>query len=314
MSDTNDQENVLFRMLAVLRGFVEMHDVLDGLEEGQQHRTVEPGDTLVAPTVVSVLRHSAILRLLNCSATFRYLYLGTVVLLVLSVVSNSLAYACSQHGTGADNVSWLATGSRGGVETGLLTLETSLVAPTTPTNCTAGVGLGSLDNLAPAGLEVTAMSIVVVDGTTGGTVPLGAFSFSPNSITTSDLNAGSGASSPPNTNPLFEGSSWFGFSSPVDPFTVPPLGPDEFTAFQFTVEVPTASLPVRLDAQFAGGEGQADGTPIFEGDHPVQYFTAADSSILFTAQVPEPTTWTLLSICMMSCLKRRRIPVRSVQR
>ena len=170
---------------------------------------------------------------------------------------------------------------------------------------TAGVGLGSLDNLAPGGLNVTGMSIVVLNNATGNRVPLPEFSFLPNSITTTSLLAGSGSSDPPNTNPLFDGSTWFGFSSDVAPFTSPVLGPDEILAFQFDVQLPLLQLPLGLESQYAGGEGQADGTPIFVGAHPVQYFTTTDPSVLFTAPVPEPSSLAMVCVIGLILLNRR---------
>jgi hypothetical protein len=123
----------------------------------------------------------------------------------------------------------------------------------------------------------------VVDPNTGGRTPLQAFSFEPNSNTSNGLAMGSGSSSPPDSNPLFGGSAWFGFASRVEPFVPPMLGPDQFLAFQFTVEVDESLLPLSLAAQFAGGEGMGDGAPDFGGAHPVRYFTAANQSVSFTA-------------------------------
>ncbi len=129
------------------------------------------------------------------------------------------------------------------------------------------------------------MAIVII-AADGSRTPLAAFSFVANGITSGSLTAGSGSSSVPNTNPLFGGSSWFGFSSAVDPFLPPVLEPGEFTAFQFTLEVAQALVPLALEAQFAGGEGAPDGTPIFTGAHPAQYFTAANRSVVLIASLP----------------------------
>jgi hypothetical protein len=221
---------------------------------------------------------------------------GLAIVVITGGVFGSLARACSQHGTGAGTIDWLATSNSGGMVQGLLSLDTTLVAPTSPTTCTAGVGLGSLVNPLPAGFNVTGMEIVVMNTTNGNHTPLASFSFVPNSTTSSSLTAGSGSSSVPGTNPLFDGSDWFGFSSAVDPFVPPVLQPDEVTAFLFTVEVAQPLVPLSLDVQFAGGEGQADGTPIFGGTHPVQYFTAANPLVEFTEPVPEPSTGVLAAI------------------
>jgi len=142
-----------------------------------------------------------------------------------------------------------------------------------------------------------------MNAATGGHTPLSAFSFEPNSNTTSSLAAGSGSSAVPNTNPLFAGSTWWGFAAAVDPFVLPVLGPDEFTAFLFAVEVPESLLPLARDVQFAGGEGLTDGTPIFTGDHPAQYFTAANPSVEF---VPEPNSLVLALLAAAAVVVARR--------
>jgi hypothetical protein len=77
--------------------------------------------------------------------------LGTVII-ILCGFSVSLSEACSRHGTNAGNGLWLPTNSSGGMVHGLLSLDTSLVAPTAPTTCTAGVGLGSLATVSIIGL------------------------------------------------------------------------------------------------------------------------------------------------------------------
>ena len=186
--------------------------------------------------------------------------LGIVV--ILWGVLAGWAQACSSHASSAAAVDWLPLSAAGGVVSGLVTLESSLVAPTSATTCTAGIGLGSLAAPLPAGVDVTGLAIIVLDTSDGSRTPLAEFSFAADRVTSAALAAGSGSSSVPGTNPLFDGSTWFGFSSPVESFVAPALGPGEMTAFQFLVEAPEALLPVDLDVQFAGGEGFSDGTPI----------------------------------------------------
>jgi hypothetical protein len=219
----------------------------------------------------------------------------------------SLAEACSIHGSTAAEAAWVAASGSGGVVQGSLTLESTLIVPTSSTVCIAGIGLGSLDEPAPSGLNVTGLAIVVVDPTDGSRTPLAAFSFAPDAATSAALAAGSGSSSVPNTNPLFPGAAWFGFSSLVDPFPQPLLGPGEYTAFEFAVELPASLLPLALAAQFAGGEGRADGTPIFDGDHPAQYFAAANPIVAF---VPEPGAH-LIAVFAALCVSF--VPRREIQ-
>lgn len=223
------------------------------------------------------------------------------LVLTLQFVFGSLAQACSTHGTEvAANIDYFVTGINGVME-GTLRMGSSLVAPTSTTVCAAGVGLGTVDTPLPSGVDVTGLSIVVVHAD-GSRTPLAPFSFVPNPTTTDSLAAGSGSSSVPETNPLFAGSTWFGFSSNVDPFTLPALGPGEFTAMEFTVEVPGALVPLVLDAQFAGGQAFADGTPIFSGDHPARYFTAENRT---AALVPEPTSLLLLAAAAVGLIPGR---------
>ena len=86
---------------------------------------------------------------------------------------------------------------------------------------------------------------------------------------------------------------------------LPQLGADDSVAFQFAVELPAALLPLTLEAQFAGGEGQNDGTPIFAGGHPVQYFTANDPTVSFP--VPEPSGFGLAGIASLVLFAHRRL-------
>jgi hypothetical protein len=227
---------------------------------------------------------------------------------IVGSVFGSTCQACSTHGlTTAATLDWQPTGAIAGNIEGILTLGSSLVAPTSTTTCAAGAGLGTSANPLPAGLDVTGLEIVVVHPD-GSHTPLSAFSFAPNSVTTAALAAGAGSSGPPGTNPLFAGSTWFGFSSLVGPFTLPTLGPGEYTAMAFTVEVAEALVPLVLDAQFAGGEALSNGTPIFNGDHPAQYFTAADPSV---AIVPEPRMLILLALaasCVSICRRQFSSP------
>jgi hypothetical protein len=99
------------------------------------------------------------------------------------------------------------------------------------------------------------------------------------------LEVGSGPGGAPDGQPLFEGSTWFGFAAAVDPFVLPPLGADEILVLAFDLDLPASGLPLSIEAQFAAGEGSSDGTPLFFGEHPTRYFGVDDPVLLF---VPEP--------------------------
>jgi hypothetical protein len=230
---------------------------------------------------------------------------ANVLVRVLAVLCTcgSVAQACSTHGViAAADIENLVAGTSGGNVESTLRIGSTLVAPTSSTVCAAGVGLGTTAQPLPPGINVTGLAIVVVHDD-GSSTPLSAFSFTPNPVTTDALAAGSGSSSVPGTNPLFAGATWFGFSSLVDPFSVPPLGTGEFTAMEFDVEVLRSLVPLTVDAQFAGGEALTSGTPIFSGDHPAQYFTADDPTVVF---VPEPASLWLLVAGVAGCVGGRR--------
>jgi hypothetical protein len=174
------------------------------------------------------------------------------------------------------------SGKAAGVVHGSLSIASTLVPPTSSTICTAGIGLGSSNSPLPAGIEIVAAAIVVVHAN-GSRTPLAAFSFEPNSVTSAALARGSGSVGTAGTNPLFAGSTWFGFSSFVNPFVLPTLQPGEFTAMEFAFEAAEALLPLTLQAQFSAGEGQTSGAPNFGGDHPAQYFTTTNPFVTLIA-------------------------------
>lgn len=226
------------------------------------------------------------------------IYRATMVFVFSTI--GSQAFPCSQHGTNAGNGLWLPTSEVGGLVQGVILLQSTLVPPTSPTTCVAGIGLGSTGNLAPSGLDVTGLEFVVVNSADGSRAALSAFSFSVNPATTNGLTAGSGSSTVPGTNPLFAGSTWFGFSADVSPFSAPILAAGEFLALQFSLEVDDTLLPLTLDAQFGAGPGQSNGTPIFDGAHPVQYYAATDPQLELIAPIPEPTALALAAIGVLS--------------
>jgi hypothetical protein len=209
--------------------------------------------------------------------------------LLIAFVSGALlaprAHACSTHGlVQAATLDAMYGGEASGVVHGSLSIASSLVPPTSSTTCTAGIGLGSSNSPLPAGLEIVAAAIVVVHAN-GSRTPLSAFSFAPNAVTSAALARGSGSVGAAGTNPLFAGSTWFGFSSFVNPFVLPTLRPGEFTAMEFAFEAAEALLPLTLQAQFSAGEGLASGAPNFSGDHPAQYFTATNPFVTLIASL-----------------------------
>jgi hypothetical protein len=210
-------------------------------------------------------------------------YSSLTIVIVSGMVLAPRAQACSTHGlVQAATLDAMYGGEAGGVVHGSLSIASTLVPPTTSTVCTVGIGLGSSVSPLPAGIEIVAAAIVVVH-LNGSRTRLSAFSFEPNSVTSAALARGSGTVGAAGTNPLFAGSTWFGFSSFVNPFVLPALQPGEFTAMEFAFEAAEALLPVTLQAQFSAGEGLASGAPNFGGDHPAQYFSATNPFVTLIA-------------------------------
>jgi len=125
------------------------------------------------------------------------------------------------------------------------------------------------------------MEIEVVDGLTGRAVPIQAFNWAANSVTSAGLASGSGGTGAGDPNPSIAGATWFGFSSEVQPFQFEP-GANEFVRMMFVIDMPVALLPLLTSIQMAAGEGNREGFPVFDGDHPVTYFTGIDSNLLLS--------------------------------
>lgn len=48
----------------------------------------------------------------------------------------------------------------------------------------------------------------------------------------------------------------------------------------FVIDMPATLLPIQTSAQIVAGEGNSDGSPVFDGDHPVSYFSGFDSNLM----------------------------------
>ena len=155
-------------------------------------------------------------------------------------------------------------------------IEDEIVEPVESTTCVTGIGLGANNVSLPAGTQAVAAHIDRVNRTTGEAIRLEYFRFAADAETSVGMaqGGGSGVADP---RPIVDGASWFGFSSAVDPFVLE-TGPDEYIRMTFEVLVPGTALPMLTDIQFASGEGMADGTPIFTGDHPVEYYAGSSTS------------------------------------
>jgi hypothetical protein len=198
-----------------------------------------------------------------------------LIALLLAVPVGS--WACSTHGTnGGGEITWQYGGSADneGNLLFVIGIEDEIVEPTEATTCVTGIGLGSSDRPMPEGVKAISARVDRVNRVTGEETRVEFFRFAANPATTRGMAAG-GGSGINDPRPLINGASWFGFSSAVNPFVLE-TGPDEYIRMTFEVLVPEALAPLLTDVQFASGEGQPDGTPIFDGEHPVQYYTGID--------------------------------------
>jgi uncharacterized protein (TIGR03437 family) len=188
------------------------------------------------------------------------------------------AWACSTHGTpgGAD--------LRIDANSGNIAVVDNLVAPTASTECVAGIGLGSLSDPLPEGVQATSLDVVVTNVATGVSAPLAAFNFEPSATTSGAMMEGSSESTIDAPRPVFDGATWFGFRSPVDRFELPEIDRGAVIELSFGLRVPEALLPLTLTVQFAAGEGLGDGTPRFSGDHPAGYFTAGTTELTIVSR------------------------------
>lgn len=193
-----------------------------------------------------------------------------------------------------------------GVYEGQISIVDELIAPGSPTNCVAGIGLGSESAPLPSGVNVTGASIAIVNQLTREATPLTQFNFTANATTTAGMSLGSSVSTEPQ--PIFASATWFGFLSPVSAFTAPTLGANEQFELQFDFSILPELLPIAFPVQFAAGEGFASGAPMFNGEHPITYFTAADPVVQL--MVPEPGSlliWMLIPLFAAGLLGAPRL-------
>ena len=186
-------------------------------------------------------------------------------------------WACSTHGAIAGSeilVEYKGDANGDGRLLFVIGIEDEIVEPTEATTCVTAIGLGSTGRALPEGVQVVSARVDRVNRVTGEASRVEFFRFAADAETTRGMAAG-GGSGIDDPRPLIDGADWFGFSSSVEPFTLE-TGPDQYIRMTFELSVPETLVPFITDVQFASGEGQPDGTPIFTGEHPVQYYTGSD--------------------------------------
>ncbi len=225
-----------------------------------------------------------------------------------ALLAPAVGYPCGVHGTNAGNDinDWFfGDTDQDGLAEAFIGVEDLFVPPVMTTTCVCGIGLGTSNNRFPPSSQVTGARIAVVNVATRAIADLGAFAFSANVNTTAGLASGAGPGGPAGTNPLFEGAAWFGFAATVDPFVLPVLAPGEIFALGFDLTLPVADLPLAVEVQFAAGEGDASGNPLFFGAHPPGYFSV-DDPIAVLAPEPGGAARALGGLGIPALLARRR--------
>jgi len=197
------------------------------------------------------------------------------------------AWGCAVHGTDAGSTSIVWTGETADARIGLITItDNRLVPPDHETVCVCGIGLGSAANPLPARTRVNRVAIIITSAPPRESQNFTPFAFATSATMTNGLQRVASETSSSGNRPLFAGSTWFGFASNVAPFRLPRLRAGQQIAFQYEISVPKSALPFTLDVQFAAGEGRADGSPEFAGDHPVTFFAAGNRSVTLASPAP----------------------------
>ncbi len=201
--------------------------------------------------------------------------------LIASALFGPDLLACSKHGSnaGAELISIYGGVNDSGRIQIRVGVESTLVEPVATTTCVAGIGLGSTAMPLAVRIQVIDMQIEVADRLTGSATAVPAFNWAANAATLTGMSAGSGGSEPGDPNPPIPGATWIGFSSDVAPFELD-LGATEYVRMMFVIDMPVTMLPLLTKVQMAAGEGNRDGSPIFDGDHPLTYFDGIDSDLL----------------------------------
>lgn len=176
--------------------------------------------------------------------------------------------------------------------------KVALFPPTVTTNCACGLGIGSAASPLPGGLMPMGVRVVVVGPNDQIIEELAQFAPLENNGNTSAGLAGGAGATP--------GAQWFGFFGSVNPFNPPSLPPNAMfkMLFDFVVPAPLIGSLVGLPVQFAGGEGNPDGTPSFEGPHATGYFAPRNDTL--PPGVPAPGAAGIAAITGLALLRRRR--------
>ncbi len=231
-----------------------------------------------------------------------------VVFPLLLALLPSAARPCSSHGTNAGDVlqAWVEPDSDGdGFHAAFVAIEDVLVVPAESTTCVSGIGFGDSGSRLPPTTTVVAARIAILNLATQALSDVSAFAFSANANTAAGLADGAGAGSPADLNPLIDGAEWFGFSAPVDPFVAPSLAANEILVLGFDLDVPASALPLDIQVQFAAGEGDSMGHPLFQGAHPPSYFSTSSRDLVLVPE-PERDVATAAALAVMWIVRRSR--------
>ncbi|HEV8577677.1 MAG TPA: hypothetical protein VGX68_01235 [Thermoanaerobaculia bacterium] len=159
-----------------------------------------------------------------------------------------------------------------GKQQGVIGIQIGVFAPTVPTTCVCGLGLGQSGNPPPSSLRADQAVLTRYNPATGQHTILTEFvPLTLSSVTSQGLATGPGQ--------LLPGSQWYGFSGKIQPFMTQLLMPGEIFLLNFALSFDPGQVAglANLPIQFATGGGEPDGFPIFDprDPHPVMYFGAS---------------------------------------
>lgn len=166
--------------------------------------------------------------------------------------------------------------------------EVSVFAPSSPVTCACGLNItGPAGAPVGPGVTVKDAGVFVVNTATHEMTPLADFSFGGNPNTTAGLNA------------LSPGGTWFGLSSPVNPFSPPALPPGFVFKLLFLVNVDASLGGFTVTGRIGAGLGDPNGSPNPQEFH---FFSPTDQTFF----LPSPGAATLLAAGAGAAFARRR--------
>jgi len=183
----------------------------------------------------------------------------------------------------------------------------TIFATQSPHACSCGLGLGSLDNLLPFGVDINSVELGIITRTDGEVLGFDKIPQFDALLSNPAATAGWEQGPPipfPGIGSPNPGAQWFGFGGLVDP--VEPGTPFEgqFFAIAFELKFQPGTLAGQtFDLQIGVGLGGDDFGPLFMpgNDHSARY-----SEVVEITFIPTPGTAGVMALSALCLVRRRR--------